>query len=96
MDKQIIKNNKLEDESTEKIFRSAYFIAKNQRPFLDMPKLIDLQALNEMNLGRVLQTNKLVVDHIANEMRIQISKDIIENNRKLCIVVDESTTFCIQ
>ncbi|KAF0748500.1 E3 SUMO-protein ligase KIAA1586-like [Aphis craccivora] len=46
MDLQIIKHNKLQYEDTEKIFRAAYFIAKNQRPFLDMPKLIDLQALN--------------------------------------------------
>jgi len=96
MDLQIIKNNKLQYESTDKIFRTAYFIAKNQRPFLDMPKLIDLQALNGVNMGRVLQTNKScanIVDHISNEMRLKICKDIIENNRKLCIVVDESTTL---
>ncbi|XP_025190416.1 E3 SUMO-protein ligase KIAA1586-like [Melanaphis sacchari] len=80
----------------KKIFRTAYFIAKNQRPFLDMPKLIDLQALNGVNMGRVLQTNKScanIVDHISNEMRLKICNDIIENNRKLCIVVDESTTL---
>jgi hypothetical protein len=58
--------------------------------------LIDLQALSGVNMERVLQTNKScanIVNHIANEMRIKMSKDIIENNRKLCIVIDESTTF---
>lgn len=92
MDLQIIKHNKLQYEDTEKIFRTAYFTAKNQRLFLDMPKLIDLQALNGVNMGRVLQTNKscaIIVDHISNEMRLIICKDIIENNRKLCIVVDK-------
>ncbi|XP_060867447.1 E3 SUMO-protein ligase KIAA1586-like [Metopolophium dirhodum] len=62
----------------------------------NMPKLIDLQALNGVNMGRVLQTNKScanIVDHISNEMRLKICNDIIENNRKLCIVVDESTTL---
>lgn len=44
----------------------------------------------------MLQTNKScanIVDHISNEMRLKICNDIIENNRKLCIVVDESTTL---
>lgn len=96
MDKQILKTTKLEYESTEKVFKTAYFIAKNQRPFVDMPKLVDLQVLNGVNMGRVLQTNKScanVVDHIANEMRIKISKDIIEKKRKLYIIIDESTTL---
>lgn len=47
-------------------------------------------------MGRVLQTNKScanIVDHISNETRFKNCKDIIENNRKLCIVVDESTTL---
>lgn len=94
MDLQIIKNNKLQYESIEKIFRTAYFIAKNQRPFLGMPKLIDLQALNGINMGRVLQINKScvnIVDHFSNEMRLKICKDITENNSNLSIVVDEST-----
>lgn len=96
MDLQITKTSKLQYESTEKIFRTAYFIAKNQRPYVDMPKLVDLKVLNGVNMGRVLQTNKScanVVDHIANEMRIKISKHIIENDRKICIIIDESTTL---
>lgn len=83
-------------ETTEKIFRTAYFIAKNQRPYVDMPKLVDLQVLNGISMDRVLQSDKscaTIIDHIANEMRIKMCKYIIENNRKLCIIVDESTTL---
>jgi len=93
---QVLKTTKLQFETTEKIFRTAYFIAKNQRPYVDMPKLVDLQVLNGISMGRVLQSDKscaTIIDHIANEMRIKMCKDIIENNRKLCIIVDESTTL---
>jgi len=106
---RIIKRSKLETfellvlklrnwnlKTTEKIFRTAYSIAKNQRPYVDMPKLVDLQVLNGISMGRVLQSDKsraAIIDHIANEMRIKMCKDIVENNRKLCVIVDESTTL---
>ena len=93
---QVLKTTKLQFETTKKIFCTAYFIAKNQRPYVDMPKLVDLQVLNGISMGKVLQTDKScasIIDHIANEMRIKICNDIIENNRKLCIIVDESTTL---
>ncbi|XP_060846231.1 uncharacterized protein LOC132925892 [Rhopalosiphum padi] len=42
MPKQIMKLSNIESKKTEFIFRTAYYIAKNQRPYSDMPKLIDL------------------------------------------------------
>ncbi|KAL4121579.1 hypothetical protein QTP88_014066 [Uroleucon formosanum] len=93
---QVLKTTKLQFKTTEKIFRTAYFIAKNQRPYIDLPKLVDLQVLNGTSMGRVLQSNKscaTIIDHIANEMKIKIWKYIMKINRKLCIIVDESTTL---
>lgn len=93
---QVLKTTKLQFETTEKIFRTAYSIAKNQRPYVDMPKLVGLQILNGISMGRVLQSDKscaAIIDHIANEMKLKMCKDIIENDRKLCIIVEESTTF---
>ncbi|KAL4141586.1 hypothetical protein QTP88_004202 [Uroleucon formosanum] len=78
------------------IARSKQETFKLQRPYVDMPKLVDLQVLNGTSMGRILQSDKscaTIIDHIANEMRIKICKDIIENNRKLCIIVDEATTL---
>lgn len=46
-----------ESDQTKKIFRTAYLIFKNQRPYTDMPKLVDLQVINGVDLGRILQTN---------------------------------------
>lgn len=92
---QVLKNTKLQFETTENIFRTAYFITKNQCSYVDIPKLIDLQVLKGILMSRVLQSDKscaAIIDHIANEMRIKMYKDI-ENGRKLCIIVNESTTL---
>lgn len=92
----VTKLSKIDNETTEKIFRTAYCIAKNQRPYTDLPKLVDLQTLNGLEMGRILQSDKScssIVDHIAIEMRKTICKDIIEFQRKICVIVDESTSL---
>ncbi|CAI6365084.1 unnamed protein product [Macrosiphum euphorbiae] len=48
---QFSKLSSLEHETTRKVFRTAYFIAKNQRPYTDLPKLVDLQTVNSLNMG---------------------------------------------
>jgi len=80
------------------VFRTAYCIAINQRPFSDHPKLIDLQIYNGngLNMGRILQSDKScsnIVDHIAIEMRKKVCSEIIQQQKKLCVIVDESTTL---
>eukprot|EP00102_Acyrthosiphon_pisum_P010394 XP_008178697.1 PREDICTED: E3 SUMO-protein ligase KIAA1586-like [Acyrthosiphon pisum] len=93
---QFSKLSSLEHETTRKVFITAYFIAKNQRPYTDLPKLVDLQTVNSLNMGRILHTDKScnsIIEHISVEIRIKICNDIIENQRKFCIIVDESTTL---
>lgn len=92
----ILKNYLTEIETTEKVFKTAYFIAKNQRPFSDHPKLIDLQIYNGLNMGRILHSDKScsnIIDQIAIEMRKKVCSEIIHQQRKLCVIVDESTTL---
>jgi len=48
---------KSREHSTQRIFRTAYYLAKRRCPFADMPGLVDLQALNGAEMGRVLQTD---------------------------------------
>jgi hypothetical protein len=86
----------IDNALTEKIFRTAYFIAKNQRPYTDMPKLVDLHINNGLEMGRILQTDKTcsnIIDHISSKMRKNFCKDIVDNGRKLCIIMIESTTI---
>lgn len=64
--------------------------------FVDMPKLVALRILNKINMDRIIQVNTFcanVVDHIADEIKIKIFTNIIENERKLCININESTTL---
>ena len=58
MDEHIFKVKAAEHESTARIFRTAYSIAKYQRPYTDLPKMTDLQILNGLDMGRVLQSNE--------------------------------------
>jgi len=91
----IKKLSKNQIETTENVFRT-YCIAKNQCPFSDHPKLIDLQIYNGLNMRRILQSDKsfsnIIVDHIAIEMRKKVCSEIIHQQKKLRIIVDESTT----
>ncbi|KAF0751395.1 E3 SUMO-protein ligase KIAA1586-like isoform X4 [Aphis craccivora] len=80
----------------DKQVKTAYTIAKNQRPYTDMQNLVDLQIINGLDIGRILQTNKAcsnIIDHITFEMRKKLCLDLLHNKRKICIIVDESTTL---
>lgn len=93
---EVMKLSDINTKTTEYIFRTAYYIAKNQRPYSDMPKLIDLQMKNSLNMGRILQSDKSctsIINHITFEMKKIICNDIIEHERKICIIVNESTTI---
>ncbi|CAI6370453.1 unnamed protein product [Macrosiphum euphorbiae] len=82
MPNQILKLSSIEEDNTKKIFRTAYFIAKNQRPFTDMPKLADLHQINGLHMSRILQTNKAcgnIIDHITLQMRKKLCSEIVVN-----------------
>lgn len=39
-------------ESTAKVFRRAYYVAKNDKPFTDFESLVNLQEATSVDLGR--------------------------------------------
>lgn len=39
-----------------KVFRTVYFIAKNNKPFDDHTDLVELQEMNVINLGQTLHS----------------------------------------
>ncbi|CAI6367147.1 unnamed protein product [Macrosiphum euphorbiae] len=82
--------------NTEYIFRTAYYIAKYNRPFDDHFKLIELQKANGISLGSILHSRysaTTIIDHIATKMREQLVKNIIDCSAKLSVLIDESTTL---
>lgn len=97
--KEVVKaldNLKVEaDETTKRIFRTAYYIAKNNRPFSDHESLVELQTLNNAKLGLLLHgrnTATTIIDDIATEMRRRVVAHIMERKSKLSVLADESTT----
>ena len=72
LEKHINKSNKIELESTQRIFRTAYYLAKNNRPYCHHSDLIELQEINGTDLGLSLhsrQSSTTIIDHVAIEMR---------------------------
>jgi hypothetical protein len=68
-------------DTTCRIFRTPYQIAKLNRPTTDLAALTDLQELNGLAMGRILQSNHActdICDHIADEMRKKLVKYIID------------------
>jgi len=43
-------------QSTARVFRTAYYVAKNNKPFTDLESLIDVQEGNSLDMGRVLHS----------------------------------------
>ncbi|XP_063797579.1 E3 SUMO-protein ligase KIAA1586-like [Pseudophryne corroboree] len=82
-------------QTTVRVFRTAYHVAKNNRPFTDHPQLIDLQEANGCDLGKILQSNVVctdIVTHISSEMRKRLIQNIVTLKPKVSIQVDESTS----
>ena len=84
------------DSETEAVFRTAYNLAKQNRPFTDHENLIMLQKLNGAKLGQILHSRysaTAIVDHIANTMRKRLVNSLLESNNKISILIDESTSL---
>ena len=81
---------------TERIFWTDYYIARQGRPFTDMPSCVELQVLNGVSMKRVLQSNMTcakITLHIATEMRSKLcKKKMVESEVKISVLIDESTT----
>jgi hypothetical protein len=81
-------------ESTERIFCTAYKVAKMNRPVTDLPVDVEVQELNGLDMGRILHSKfscTIIIDYVAQEMRKKIVQHLLYNN--ISVLVDESTTI---
>ncbi len=65
---------------TDAVFRTAYYLAKMNRPFTDHDSLIELQEINGVNMGTSLHSrysSTKIVEHIATEMQNKIVHSIV-------------------
>jgi len=96
LSKQLEKSAFIKNESTTLVFRTAYYIAKCNRPFNDHFNLLKLQKLNGIKIGTTLHSRfscTNIVDHISLKMKQKIVSNIVETEAKLSVLIDESTTI---
>lgn len=97
---ELLSNQNLKyQNSTEKVFRLAYNIAKMDRPYTDFPQHIDCYKASGVDVGVLLHTNKScasIIASISSDMRLLLVEDIIEHDSKISVLVDESTTISNQ
>ena len=82
--------------ATNRVFCIAYKIGKMGHPFSDMPVECDVHILNGIDIGTTLQSDKsfqAIIDHIGQEMRSKIRKMIINDDTKVSVIIDESTSI---
>ena len=83
-------------DETCRVFRTAYYVAKNDKPYTDHPDLIDLQKANGISVGRVLHSNVVcsdIIDHISTEMKHVLVKKMVALKMLMSVLVDESTAL---
>ncbi|XP_069490898.1 E3 SUMO-protein ligase KIAA1586-like [Ambystoma mexicanum] len=78
------------------VFRTAYNIAKQGRPYTDLSLDVDLQTTNGCDLGRLLHSDHScadIIDHISTEMRERLVRHMLQSKTKICILMDECNTY---
>jgi hypothetical protein len=81
---------------TNAVFRTAYYLAKMNRPFSDHDDLIELQEKNGVNMGTSLHSrysSTIIVEHIAKKMQTKLVDSIVSSSGKLSVLIDEATSL---
>jgi hypothetical protein len=96
LETSILRANRKCDTTTANLFRTAYYLAKNDRPYTDQPGLCELQKLNGADVGVTLHSRASaieIINTIAHEMKQRLCHSIIEHNLKIGIMLDEFTSI---
>ena len=81
-------------QCTCRVFNTVYSLVKQNRPFSDIEDEVELQIKNGVNMGYELHSRKTavkIVDHIAKEIKSEVFAKITEQNKKICIIIDEAS-----
>jgi hypothetical protein len=82
--------------TTEKVFNTKHYLVKNGRPFTDHEHLIQLQKKNSLDVGITLHSRHSateIIKHIASEFRKKLVSKLTVEDRKISVLIDESTTL---
>lgn len=81
--------------ATCKLMRTAYSVAKHNRPYVSFSESIDLQIANGLEMGTCQHSRfaaTAMIDCISDEMKAKLCRAIYSRSQKLSVMLDESTT----
>jgi len=81
-------------QSTARVSRTAYYMAKNNKVFTNFESLIDLQEGNSIDMVRVLHNTTVAVNaigRVSSQMKKKLLTKIIERRSKINVLADEFT-----
>ena len=81
---------------TCRVFNTMYSLVKQNRPYSNIKVEVELQIKNGVDMGHGLYSCKTavkIVDRIAKEIKSEIFAKITEQNKKICIIIDEASTI---
>ncbi|XP_070599993.1 E3 SUMO-protein ligase KIAA1586 homolog [Erythrolamprus reginae] len=83
------------EQTVCRVFNTIYSLAQRCKPLTDIEGQIEVQIKNGLDMGIGLHTCKTalkIVDFIAKGIKKQLFTKIIEDNLKICLIIDEAST----
>ncbi|GBL99744.1 E3 SUMO-protein ligase KIAA1586 [Araneus ventricosus] len=90
------KMNESHLESTVKVFRSAYYLGKSDRPFSDHFQFLELQQLNGVDIVIGLHSRcsaTEIINHVVDKMKKRSTHQILNIVGKISVLIDKSTNL---
>ena len=90
-----ISNMNHQRENTERCIRTAYHVAYEDRPYTDYEARVNLQCLNGLDIGRTLHSRcscTEMIDTAKETMVESLIKEVVGNQRKVSVIIDEATS----
>ncbi|XP_013916028.1 PREDICTED: uncharacterized protein KIAA1586-like [Thamnophis sirtalis] len=90
------KTNEKNVQAACRVFNTVYSLAQRCKPISDIEGEIEVQIKNGLDMGIGLHSCKTavnIVGFIAKEIKKQLFAKIIENNLKICLIIDEASTI---
>lgn len=87
------KQNNKNIDATINVFNIVYSLVKHNRLLSDIEGIIELQEKNgEVSCLNTGYGATRIAEHITKETKMKIFENIIEENAKICIIIDEAST----
>ena len=96
IEKSVEETTAAPEETTAKVFKTAYYIALSERPYSDFESLNELQKLNGVDLAVILHSRHTctnIIDHISTSMKRCLTHNLVKSKAKITVLIDDWTSL---